>query len=402
MWREEVGTIAGAESLTYVAEFFQGGASVAYELSHADDRQLMQAVETLKTGFAGISALNEIQDSAGLGKRQFDIELTPAGEAAGLTHASVARQLRQHFFGEEVQRIQRGRQELKVMVRYPRDERSSTQDLFNTRIRLADGTEAPLSAVARLSESRGFSAIDRIDGRRVVTVSAEVDTSIATPNDVNAQVLAELIPQLSSDYPGLLAAQGGFSRDQSEDLASLGRAALLSLMIIYALLASQLKSYSQPFIVLAGVPFGAAGAFVGHYLLGYDLSFISIFGIIALAGVVVNDSLVLVDRYNLIRRTTDLSAAEAVVAASQRRFRAIFLTTVTTALGLTPMLFETSLQAQFLIPMAVSLATGIIFASVIILFVIPALVVIREDFTMKRQTSVEAAPAGTPALSGET
>ena len=400
MWRDQVGTIAGAERLTYVAEFFQGGASVAYELSHTDDQQLLQAVEALKAGFAGIGTLSEIQDSAGLGKRQFDIELTPVGEAAGLTPASVARQLRQNFFGEEVQRIQRGGEELKVMVRYPRNERSSTQDLFNARIRLADGTEAPLSSVARVEESRGFSEIDRIDGRRVVTVSAEVDTTVATPNDVNSRVLSEIIPQLRDAYPGLLAAQGGFSRDQSEDLASLGRAALLSLMVIYALLASQLKSYSQPFIVLAGVPFGAAGAFVGHYLLGYDLSFISIFGIIALSGVVVNDSLVLVDRYNLVRRTSDLSAAEAVVAASQRRFRAIFLTTVTTALGLTPMLFETSLQAQFLIPMAVSLATGIVFASVIILFVIPALVVIREDFSMKR-VNAEDVPAGSPALGAE-
>ena len=383
MWREQVGAVAGVESLAFVAEFFQGGASVGYELSHQDDATLLAAVETLKSKFAQVASLNEIQDSAGLGKRQFDIELTAAGEAAGLTPAAVARQLRQHFFGEEVQRIQRGREELKVMVRYPRDERRSTNALFNARIRLVDGTEAPLTAVAQVAESRGFSEINRIDGRRVVTVSGEVETSLATPSDVDTQIRAEVIPQLREAYPGLLVAQGGFSRDQSEDLASLGRAALLSLLIIYALLASQLKSYSQPFIVLAGVPFGAAGAFVGHFLLGYDLSFISIFGIIALGGVVVNDSLVLVDRYNLVRRTTDLSAAEAVVSASRRRFRAIFLTTATTALGLTPMLFETSLQAQFLIPMAVSLATGIVFASVIILFVIPALVVIREDFVPK-------------------
>ncbi len=379
LWREEVGSIAGVESLTYVAEFFQGGASVAYELSHQDEAVLMEAVESLKADFGRVPALNQIRDSAGLGKRQFDIELTAAGEAAGLTPAAVARQLRQHFFGEEVQRIQRGREEIKVMVRYPSDQRRSMRDLFNTRIRLADGTEAPLSAVARVRESRDFSEINRIDGRRVVTISGEVDTSLATPNEVNAQLLADVVPQLRSEFPGLLIAQGGFSRDQSEDMASLGRAALLSLLVIYALLASQLKSYSQPFIVLAGVPFGAAGALVGHYMLGYDLSFISIFGMIALSGVVVNDSLVLVDRYNFIRRTTDLDAVDGVVAASRRRFRAIFLTTATTALGLTPMLFETSIQAQFLIPMAVSLATGIVFASGIILFIIPALVVIRED-----------------------
>jgi len=384
MWRDAVGPIAGVENLSFIAEFFQGGASVAFELSHQDDAALMSAVESLKAGMTQIPAVNEVQDSAGLGKRQFDIELTAAGEAAGLTPAQVARQLRQHFFGEEVQRIQRGRSELKVMVRYPSEERRSTRDLFNTRIRLADGSEAPLSAVARVAESRGYSEINRIDGRRVITVSGEVDTAVATPNEINAQILGELIPEVREAHPGLLIAQGGFSRDQSEDLASLGRAALIVLLVIYALLASQLKSYSQPLIVLSAVPFGAAGAFVGHFLLGYDLSFISIFGIIALGGVVVNDALVLVDRYNFIRRTTDLEVAEAVVAASQRRFRAIFLTTATTALGLTPMLFETSIQAQFLIPMAVSLATGIVFASAIILFIIPALVVIQDDLLGRR------------------
>jgi multidrug efflux pump subunit AcrB len=314
--------------------------------------------------------------------------LTPAGEAAGLTAADVARQLRQNFFGEEVQRIQRGRQELKVMVRYPEDQRRSTRDFFNVRINLADGTQAPLTAMAKVTESRSLSEINRIDGRRVISVSGEVDTTLATPGEVSTAVLGEVIPQLRQDYPGLQVAQGGFGRDQSEDLASLSKMMLIAMLIIYSLLASQLKGYLQPLIVLSGVPFGAAGALVGHYLLGFDLSFISLFGMVALSGVVVNDSLVLVDRYNQVRRTTDLSVQQAVVAASKRRFRAIFLTTVTTALGLTPMLFETSIQAQFLIPMAVSLATGIVFASVIILFVVPALIVIRED--IRRQ------PAGAP------
>jgi multidrug efflux pump subunit AcrB len=242
--------------------------------------------------------------------------------------------------------------------------------------------------MAKVTESRSLSEINRIDGRRVISVSGEVDTTLATPGEVSAAVLGEVIPQLRQDYPGLQVAQGGFGRDQSEDLASLSKMMLIAMLIIYSLLASQLKGYLQPLIVLSGVPFGAAGALVGHYLLGFDLSFISLFGMVALSGVVVNDSLVLVDRYNQVRRTTDLSVQQAVVAASKRRFRAIFLTTVTTALGLTPMLFETSIQAQFLIPMAVSLATGIVFASVIILFVVPALIVIRED--IRRQ------PAGAP------
>ena len=219
----------------------------------------MRAVASLKAALAAQPALNEVQDSAGSGKRQFDIELTPEGVAAGLTPARVARQLRQRFFGEEVQRVQRGRQELKVMLRYPADARRSTQDFFNARIRLADGSEAPLAAVARVTESRGSSEINRIDGRRVVTVSGEVDTALATPGDVKAAIVADVLEELRERNPGLLVAQGGFSRNQSEDLASLGRAALIVLLVIYALLASQLKSYSQPFVVLAGVPFGAAG-----------------------------------------------------------------------------------------------------------------------------------------------
>ena len=378
LWREKTGAIPGVEKLSFDADAI-GGTDVEYELSHQDEAVLMQALARLRRESAAIPGLTQLQDSVSLGKRQYDIELTPAGEAAGLTPGAVARQLRQHFFGEEVHRIQRGRQELKVMVRYPREQRSSARDFFNVRIRLADGAEAPLSTLARVRESRGYSEIRRVDGRRVVTITGKADTTIATPGQVTAQVEA-LLPQLLRDYPGLQVVQAGFGREQAQDLASLGRLALIAVMVIYALLASQLKSYAQPFIVLAAIPFGAAGAFVGHFLLGYDLSFISIFGVVALSGVVINDSLVLVDRYNRVLRDTNATPLEAVVAASRRRFRAIFLTTATTALGLAPMLLETSIQAQFLIPMAVSLATGIVFASAIVLFLVPALLMIREDF----------------------
>tara|TARA_B110000881_G_scaffold220534_1_gene245990 strand:+ start:1173 stop:4352 length:3180 start_codon:yes stop_codon:yes gene_type:complete len=382
LWRNEVGEIAGVERLSYVADFFSGGADVEFELAHQDGNILDQAVATLKTNYATLDGFYEIQDSNSIGKRQFDINLTPTGEAAGLTPADVARQLRRNFFGEEVQRIQRGREELKVMVRYPEASRQSTADLFGARIRLADGTEAPLSSVAQVTESRSYSAINRVDGLRIVSVSAQVDNAVTTPSAANTAVTNQFVPLLKQQFPGLQIRQAGQGREQSEDLGALGRLTLVALLIIFALMASQLKSYTQPIIILAGVPFGAAGALVGHYLLGYNLSFISIFGMVALSGVVVNDSLVLVDRYNkLVEEGWD--NAEAIIEASRRRFRAIFLTTATTALGLTPMLFETSTQAQFLIPMAVSLATGIVFASVIILFLIPALVMIREDMRMK-------------------
>jgi multidrug efflux pump subunit AcrB len=382
LWRTEVGDIPGVERLSYVADFFGGEADVEFELAHRDSVVLEQAVLGLKANYETLDGVYEVQDSNSIGKRQLDINLTPTGEAAGLTPTDIARQLRRNFFGEEVQRIQRGREELKVMVRYPETSRNSTADLFDARIRLADGSEAPLSSVAQVTESRSLSAINSIDGLRIVSVSGQVDDAITTPSLANTAVLEQFVPALKQQFPGLQVRQAGAGREQSKDLSALGRLTLVALLIIFALMASQLKSYTQPLIILAGVPFGAGGALVGHYLLGYNLSFISIFGIVALSGVVVNDSLVLLDRYNKLVEE-GWSNAKAIVEAARRRFRAIFLTTATTALGLTPMLFETSTQAQFLIPMAVSLATGIVFASVIILFLIPALVMIREDLRSK-------------------
>ncbi len=382
LWRTEVGEIPGVERLSYIADFFGGQADLEFELAHQDNLVLEQAVLSLRKSYESIDGVYEIQDSNSIGKRQLDISLTPAGEAAGLTPTDIARQLRRNFFGEEVQRIQRGREELKVMVRYPETSRSSTADLFNARIRLADGSEAALSSVADVTESRSLSAINRIDGLKIVSVSGQVDEDVTTPNVANALVLEKIVPALKQQFPSLQVRQAGDGREQAEGLSALGRLTVVALLIIFALMASQLKSYTQPLIILAGVPFGAGGALIGHYLLGYNLSFISIFGIVALSGVVVNDSLVLLDRYNkLVNEGWD--NAKAIVEAARRRFRAIFLTTATTALGLTPMLFETSTQAQFLIPMAVSLATGIVFASVIILFLIPALVMIREDLRPK-------------------
>ena len=383
LWRAEVGDISGVEALSFAASFFGSGPDVEFELAHQNDETLFSAVELLKSAYANLPGVYDIQDSFSIGKRQYDITLTATGEAAGLLPTDIARQLRNNFFGQEVQRIQRGRDELKVMVRYPESQRQSMRNLDNVRIHLADGTQVPLFTVASLTESRAFSSIDRVDGLRIVTVTGEVDTAIATPTQVNAQVIESILPQLTQRFPALQVNQAGQGRDEAEDMASLAQMMIIAMMTIFVLLASQLRSYTQPFVVLAGVPFGAAGAIVGHYLLGYNISFISIFGIVALSGVVVNDSLVLVDQYNRNRRETDASISEAIISASQRRFRAIFLTTATTALGLTPMLFESSTQAQFLVPMAVSLATGIVFASVIILFLIPALVIIREDFNKR-------------------
>jgi multidrug efflux pump subunit AcrB len=379
-WRIATGNIAGIESLTFSSQFSVGaGTDLTYELTHQNEETLFLAVDALKQAYAAFPSVYDIQDSYNLGKRQYDVELTSAGESAGLTPAAVARQLRRNFFGEEVQRIQRGREELKVMVRYPHNERRSIQDLYNTRIHLPDGSQAPLQIVANLIESRSYSTINRADGKRIVTVSGKIDKKLGTPTEINNAIQQEVLPELLDQFPGLNYLESGFGKAQSEDLASLGNNSIIALLVIFAMLATQLRSYVQPFIIMSAIPFGAAGALIGHFVLGYDLSFVSVFGIIALSGVVVNDSLILIDRYNRFRRETDFSPVDAVIKSAEKRFRAIILTTATTALGLTPMLFETSIQAQFLIPMAVSLAVGIVFASVIILFLVPVLVIIRED-----------------------
>lgn len=377
LWRSEVGTIPGADSLQFASSFI-GGSNMAYQLSHRDSDVLLQAVDTLKARLAEVEALVQITDDFDLGKRQFDIELTLAGEAAGLTNLDISRQLRQSYFGEEIQRIQRNRNEVKVMVRFPADERSSTRDFVNSRIRLNDGTEVPLFTVARIDENRSFSSITRIDGRRVVEVNARIDSALRTPNQVIAEVNETVLPALTTEFPRLFVREAGFAQEQAEDFIQLGLLALSSILLMYILLASQLRNYSMPFTVLSAIPFGAGGAIVGHWLLGFDLSFVSIFGIIALSGIVVNNSLVLTDLF-LRLRAAGIEFEAAITEAVRGRFRAVFLTTATTALGLMPMLFETSMQAQFLIPMAVSLATGTVFAAVTTLFIVPSLIQIRKD-----------------------
>ena len=377
-WRAALGEIEGVERLSFAGSIGNFGADVEFELAHADEETLVQAANALKLEVGRLPGANQIEDSFDLGKRQLLFELTDAGRAAGLTPNDVARQVRQTFFGDEVQRIQRGREEVQVFVRYPEEARQSLQTLDTSRIRLPDGGSAPLYTVAKTTESRAYSSINRIDGRRIVTVTADIDEAISTPSIANQQLLTQILPDLEATYPGLKWAQAGSSREQSEDLASLGQAFIVVMLIIFALVATQLRSYLQPLAIIIAIPLGMAGAILGHFVLGYPLSFVSIFGIVALAGVAVNASVVLVDLYNRYR----LDGSDMVTAAadaSARRFRPILLTTLTTALGLGPLLFETSPQAQFLIPMGVSLGFGILISGFMVLFVTPAVTLVIED-----------------------
>ncbi len=386
-WRAAVGKIEGAERVSFLSSFANFGDDVSFELAHQDEASLIAAADAMKLKLNAIDGLNQVEDDFDLGKRQLVFELTAAGQAAGLRPADVAIQVRQGFFGEEVQRIQRGREEVRVYVRYPESARNQIESLDEFRVTLPNGDRAPLLTVATVTESRAYSSIRRVDGRRIVIVSGDVDEAAATPNDVNAVILSDVMPALEAEFPGLRWTQAGATRDQNEDLSAIGSAFIIVLLIIFAMLATQLRSYAQPLAILISIPLGIAGAILGHLVLGFPLSFVSIFGIVALSGVAVNASVVLVDLYNQ-NRESGLDPVAAATAAATRRFRPILLTTLTTALGLAPLLFETSPQAQFLIPMGVSLGFGILVSGFMVLFVTPAVTVIIEDLR-GRKRSVE-------------
>ena len=394
-WRAAVGRIEGAERVSFNSGFEGFGSDIEFELAHQEEAVLIAAADELKRRLEDIEGTSQIEDSFDLGKRQLVFDLTPAGQAAGLRPADVAIQVRQAFFGEEVQRIQRGREEVRVYVRYPESSRASLEALNSFRVQLPDGGRAPLFTVASVEESRAYSSIRRVDGRRVVTVSADVDEALSTPNIANETIIQTVMPELEERYPGLRWVRAGATREQNEDLAAIGSAFVVVLLVIFAMIATQLRSYLQPLAILVSIPLGVAGAILGHLVLGFSLSFISIFGIVALAGVAVNASVVLVDLYNK-HRDDGKAPVEAAAAAAARRFRPIVLTTLTTALGLTPLLFETSPQAQFLIPMAVSLGFGIVISGFMVLFVTPAVAVITEDLRrLVRSGRQDAGAAGT-------
>jgi len=377
--RKRIENFPGIEELKFQSSLVGDDPDIEIELSHPEDETLNIAAEDLKSRIIAMDGTQQVADTFEPGKTEYVFELNAQGLAAGLTPLELGQQLRHAYFGLEAQRFQRGRNEIIVYVRYPKAERENPATLANTRIRLENGNEVPLSSIADIRQQNGFSSIDSVNARRVVTVTGDVDFATTTPNDAIAYIRADILPALQERYPGLSYSFEGESREQAEDLASLGRNMTIALLLIYVLLGAQLRSYIQPIIIMSAIPFGVVGAIWGHYFLGQDLTFISLFGIVALSGVVVNDSVVLVDYYNRQIRNAGEPPFRAMVIAIKRRFRPILLTTLTTSLGLLPMLMETSLQAQFLIPMVISLATGIIFASFVILFLIPNLIMIIED-----------------------
>jgi multidrug efflux pump subunit AcrB len=302
----------------------------------------------------------------------------PAGESLGITVQDLGRQVRQAFYGEEVQRVQRGRDDVRVMVRYPLDNRQALADIEDMEIRLADGRRMPFPQVAAVEESLGFASIKRTDRRRVISVVADVDRQAANANEIVAALKESAMPDLARAIPGLSYSFEGEQREQAEVLAAMGRGFVIAIFVIYSLLAVPLKSYAQPLLIMTAIPFGFIGAVWGHLLIGADMSMFSVMGGVALAGIAVNDSLVLIDYINQRRREgTPLFAA--VANAGRARFRAILLTSLTTFAGLLPLILEDSVDARFLKPMAVSLAFGVLFSSAVSLLVLPATYLILDD-----------------------
>ena len=377
-WRELTGPIPGAVELTFTSSLFSSGNAIDIQLSGPNVAQLKQAADELKEALAKYPGVIDIADSYRSGKQEVKLAIKPAAEASGLTLEDLARQVRQAFYGEEAQRIQRGRDDVKVMVRYTEAERRELASLENMRVRLPDGTEVPFSTVAEAKVGRGYSTINRVDRQRAVNVTADVDLSKANTGEILADVQAKVMPVIAANYPGLRYDYEGEKREQSETMQGLGRGFMLALFLIFALIGIPLRSYLYPLIVMTAIPFGFVGAVIGHIVMGMPLTVLSMFGLVALAGVAVNDSLVMVDFINRAR-DNGMSLDEATRAAGVKRFRPILLTSLTTFAGLTPLILEKSVQAQFLIPMAISLGFGVMFSTAVTLLIVPSCYLIIND-----------------------
>jgi multidrug efflux pump subunit AcrB len=377
-WRKRVGHIPDAESVTFRSEIHSAGNPIEVHLSIDDHAQLLTAADALKNELSGIPGVFDISDSFLPGKREMQLKLKPAARSLGITLDDLARQVRHAFYGAEALRLQRGRDEIKVMVRYPEAERKSLGSVEDMRIRTPGGIEVPFRQVAQVNMEQGYATIERAQRLRVIKVSADVNEAVTNANEVRMALADNFLPNLKSAYPDLRYSIEGEGKEQEESLSDVQRGIFIALFGIYALLAIPFRSFTQPFIVMAAIPFGIVGAVAGHLVMGFNISLLSLFGMIGLAGVVVNDSLVLIYAANRLRREGK-DARSAVIQAGGLRFRAILLTSLTTFAGLTPMLLERSVQAQFLIPMAVSLGFGVLFGTFVTLLLIPCGYVIRED-----------------------
>ncbi|MBW2436634.1 MAG: efflux RND transporter permease subunit, partial [Deltaproteobacteria bacterium] len=391
LWRQRVGSIPGLEYLKFESDAGGPGrgAAISVELSHRRIDILEKASAELAAALEFFPSVTDIDDGFSPGKQQIDFQIKPEGRSLGLRSREVARQIRHAFYGAEALRQQRGRNEVKVMVRLPKEERVSEYNLEQMILRTSSGTEVPLKEAVTLNRGRAYTIIDRRNGRRVVTVAADVQPRSQT-DQVLQSLTADTLPDLQKKFSGLTYSFEGRQADRRESMRSLMIGLMMALVVIYAMLALPFNSFIQPIIIMLCIPFGIVGAVIGHLIMGYSLSIMSMFGVVALSGVVINDSLVLIN-YSNRNRQAGMTGPEAVHSSAIQRFRPIMLTTLTTFGGLTPMIFETSRQARFLIPMAVSLGFGIVFATLITLVLVPCFYTVVEDlkhFAGKRDPAI--------------
>ncbi|MCP9201366.1 efflux RND transporter permease subunit [Gramella sp. GC03-9] len=380
LWRDNIGEIEGVDQITFEAERGPGGyqQDISVDLSHSDINVLEKASQSFLNTMESFENTRDVSDNYNKGKLQYDFKLLQEGRNLGLTSTQVGQQVRDAFFGALAMRQLRGDNEIEVRVKLPLEERRDIQNLEDFIIRTPEGMEVPLMDVVEVEQREAFTSINRRDGRRVVNVGMDVEPSNAV-NQVLESIETEVLPKLRSDYPGVTWTFEGSQADMRESTSVLWSGFSMAMLIIYALLAIAFNSYTQPLIIMFAIPFGIVGAVIGHIILGYDLSIVSLMGVIALSGVVVNDSLIMIDYANKKRKKDTVTVYDAIHEAGLRRFRPILLTTMTTFGGLTPIILETSSQAYYLIPMAISLGFGIVFATSIILIIVPCLYLILED-----------------------
>ncbi len=378
-WREIAGEVPGAVEVAFSSSLLSVGADLEIRLRGEDMDELLAAVAKVENKLAEYPAVSDVRNSFRAGKAEVELQIRETAEPLGVTLSDLARQVRQGFYGAEAQRVQRGRDDIKVMVRYPREQRRSLSDLEQMRIRTPRGDEVPFATVAEMSLGQGAASIERVNRKRAISITAEIDESTSDSNTILTSMDKEFLPRLAAEHRGITYSFQGEQQQQADTLSGLGTGSIFALLLIYGLMAIPFRSYTQPLIVMSVIPFGLVGAVIGHIIMGMELSILSLCGIVALAGVVVNDSLVLVDFVNR-RRDSGGNLLEAVRDAGVARFRPIMLTSLTTFAGLFPLLLEQSVQAKFLVPMAVSLAFGVLFATFITLILIPVVYLMLDDY----------------------
>ena len=378
-WRKKVGDMPGVERLAFsVLHGGPAGNPIEIQLIGHDFDILEQAASDVKAEIASYPGTYDIADDSKPGKEEIRLKARDGASPLGVSLQDIARQVRQAFYGEEAVRIQRGRDDIKVMVRYAEPERRSFAGVEEMRIRTREGDEIPLDEVAQVDYGRAYSVIHRVDRKRVITVVSDLDENVANATKIVSDLKADFLPELVRRYPGIKYSLEGDEKRQEESIGSLKKGFTLALMGIYLILATQFRSYTQPGIIMMAIPFGLVGAVIGHLIMDLDVTLMSLFGSVALSGIVVNDALILIDFTN--RAVQDGKSLEQAVEASGRaRFRPVILTSVTTIAGLMPLMLERSFQAQFLIPMAVSITFGLLAATVLTLVLVPALYMIVKD-----------------------